>query len=130
MKYREFIKSLESDAEYQEAEEALKLHFALADAVLVARIQRGWSQAELARRVGTKQANISRIEAGLGNPTLSLIQKLLKELELDLTITPLHSSTSYKSISYGDQAIAVSNWPGTGQVTSTQIRDSFGRYKI
>lgn len=130
MKYHEFIKSLESDGAYQEAEEALKLHFALGDAVLIARMQRGWSQSELARRVGTKQANISRIEAGLGNPTLSLIHKLLKELDLDILITPLQSSTSYKSISYADQAIAVSNWPGTGQVTSTQIRDSFGGYKI
>jgi transcriptional regulator with XRE-family HTH domain len=50
--------------------------------VLRARLEKGWTQTELARRVGTKQANISRIEAGLANPTLELVQKVCKALEI------------------------------------------------
>jgi len=82
MKYSEYKKNLEHNPEYQEARSDLELLFAFGDAVLRARLKKDWTQTELARRVGTKQANISRIEAGLANPTLELIQKLCKSLEL------------------------------------------------
>ena len=82
MKYSEYKKNLEHNPEYQEAKADLELIFAFGDAVLRARLKKGWTQTELAQRVGTKQANISRIEAGLANPTLELIQKVCKALEI------------------------------------------------
>ena len=91
MKYIDFIEKIEKDPEYYQAKEALRTHFALGDAILRARIQHGWTQTELAERVGTKQANISRIEAGQGNPTLNLLQKLMRVLELDVNFTPAQS---------------------------------------
>jgi len=47
--------------------------------------------------VGTKQATISRIEAGLANPTLSLIRKILQALDLDLKIQPAAPKPEYIS---------------------------------
>ncbi len=85
MKYEDFLAEIEQDPEYIQAKNALRLNFALGDAVIHARYQRGWSQSELARLVGTKQANISRIESGLANPTLQLIKKIIDVLELDAT---------------------------------------------
>lgn len=124
MKYTDFIQEIEKDAEYNSAREDLKTHFALGDAVLRARIKRNWSQTELAKRVGTKQANISRIEAGQGNPTLNLIQKLVQVLELEINFTPAPSSTSSKMvlISFGQAGIAVSNWPGGGQQSASNAQ--------
>jgi ribosome-binding protein aMBF1 (putative translation factor) len=124
MKYTDFLQDIEKDPEYKQAKESLKLVFALGDAVLRARIQRGWSQAELADRIGTKQANISRIESGLANPTSSMIQKLTEVLEIETNFIPAPSSTSYKSISFG--AIPVPNWPvslpqGTQSQTQTVV---------
>jgi transcriptional regulator with XRE-family HTH domain len=87
MKLNEYRHQLEKSEEYQKAKEDLQLHFALADAVLDARIHKGWTQAELAEAIGTKQANISRIESGLANPTLEFIQKLTKALDLDIYIS-------------------------------------------
>jgi len=84
MKWEDYRQDLEGEAEFRQAQQELKLHFALGDAILHARLAKGWSQSELARRAGTKQANISRIEAGLGNPTLSLIQRLCEILELEM----------------------------------------------
>ena len=84
MKYEDFLAEIEQDPEYIQAKNALRLNFALGDAVIHARYQRGWSQSELARLVGTKQANISRIESGLANPTLQLIKKIIDVLELDV----------------------------------------------
>lgn len=85
MKWEEYRKDFEREAEFRQAQQELKLHFALGDAILHARLAKGWSQSELARRAGTKQANISRIEAGLGNPTLSLIHRLCEILGLELS---------------------------------------------
>ena len=59
----------------------------LANTVLKSRINKGFSQDELAERIGTKQANISRIEAGLANPTLNLIKRLIKVLDIDISFS-------------------------------------------
>jgi len=84
MKLNEYRHQLEKSEEYQKAKEDLQLHFALADAVLDARMNKGWTQEELAEAIGTKQANISRIESGLANPTLEFIHKLAKALDLNI----------------------------------------------
>jgi len=57
--------------------------------VIRARIKKGWSQAELAEKVGTKQANISRIESAMANPTLNLIQKLCQALDFEIAFEPV-----------------------------------------
>ncbi|MBN2549897.1 MAG: helix-turn-helix transcriptional regulator [Anaerolineales bacterium] len=87
MKAEDYWRQLEADPEYRQAEEELRLPFALADAILNARLKKGWSQTELARRVGTRQANISRIEAGLANPTLRVIQSICKVLDVDINFS-------------------------------------------
>lgn len=40
------------------------------------RLQHGWSQAELARQVGTSQSYIGRLETGLVDPQLSTMRKI------------------------------------------------------
>ncbi len=113
MKLQEFSRYLEEDPEYLKAAEELHLQLLLADAVLKGRLHKGWSQTQLAEAVGTKQANISRIEAGLANPTLSLIRKILQALDLDITIQTATSKPDYTSTSAPNThgAIQVINWP-------------------
>lgn len=86
MKLNEYRNHLEKSRDYSRAKEDLKRHFALADAVLEARINKDWTQAELAEAIGTKQANISRIESGLANPTLEFISRLTDVLELNIKL--------------------------------------------
>jgi transcriptional regulator with XRE-family HTH domain len=86
MKLSEYREKLAQNPEYVEAEEKLRTRFTLGNAVLQGRTKKGWSQAELAEAVGTKQANISRIEAGLANPTLDFIQRLCEMLDLELNL--------------------------------------------
>lgn len=50
------------------------------------RIERGLSQAELAKSVNMKQANISKIEAGETSPTVRTLQRLAKGLGKRLEI--------------------------------------------
>jgi transcriptional regulator with XRE-family HTH domain len=85
MKYTEYKQQIENDPEYLEAYKAVALHLGLANAVFKARMERGLTQTALAKAIGTKQANISKIESGLGNPTINLIQKLVNFLEINVT---------------------------------------------
>jgi len=98
MKLSEYQEKLQQNPEYVEAEKKLKIRFALANAVLRARLEKGWSQGELADRVGTKQANISRIEAGQGNPTIDFILRLCEALEIDLQFNSQAESASVSPV--------------------------------
>ncbi|MDB5179208.1 MAG: putative transcriptional regulator, family [Patescibacteria group bacterium] len=46
----------------------------------------GLTQAGLAKLAGTSQTGIARLEAGHGNPTISLIQRVCTALDLTLTL--------------------------------------------
>lgn len=87
MKLSDLQNQLNQNSDYRQAEQKYHLQFELANAILKARIEKGWSQSELARRVGTKQANISRIENGLSNPTLNFLMKLTQVLDLKLALS-------------------------------------------
>jgi transcriptional regulator with XRE-family HTH domain len=82
MKLEELRQQLQTNPDYNKALEDLQLKFDFGNAVLRARLNKNWSQAKLAEAVGTKQANISRIEAGMGNTTFSLAQKIINILDL------------------------------------------------
>ena len=110
MKYADYLQEIEKNSEYRDAKEALKVHLALGDAVLRARLSRNWTQEDLAEKVGTKQANISRIEAGLGNPTLKLIQKIIQVLELEVYFFPTPSSTFVKNYFIEKKDFALDYW--------------------
>jgi len=56
------------------------------------RLQRGWSQAELARQVGTSQSYIGRLETGGIDPQLSTVRKIA--LALGVPVANLVDSLS------------------------------------
>lgn len=60
--------------------------FALGQAVYDRRTELGLSQAEVARRAGMTQPQISNIEGGDSVPTIPLLNRLAKALEASLTI--------------------------------------------
>ena len=65
-------------------EERVKLNNRIGVIINKARNKRGISQTELARLSGIDQGDISKIEMGLGNPTLKKINKLFEILEIDI----------------------------------------------
>lgn len=82
MKLSDHLKQQREKPEYVAAEKQLQFRLKISNAIIDGRIAKGWTQADLAERVGTKQANISRIECGVGNPTLSLLEKIFNILEV------------------------------------------------
>lgn len=108
MKLGEYREQLQRDPDYLAAEEELRPLLDLADAVIALRLARGWSQAELAERAGTKQANISRLESGLANPSVKFLHKLASALGETLTIQlhPVTTLSAAASTRRDDQAVA------------------------
>lgn len=49
------------------------------------RLQRGMSQAELARRTGLSKGTLSQLEAGVGNPTIDTLDAIAVALAVPLT---------------------------------------------
>jgi predicted transcriptional regulator len=66
------------EAEYRKAYDALEEEFALAKAVIDARNRAGLTQVELARKMGTTQPVVARLEGGGTRPSLRTLERLAK----------------------------------------------------
>jgi len=58
--------------------DALEEEFALARELILARSRAGLSQAEVARRMGTTQSTVARLEGGHAKPTLLTVERYAK----------------------------------------------------
>ena len=69
---------------FRRAYEALEPEFQIARALIDARVKKKMTQAEIAKKAGTKQPVISRLEGAQGSPSLSLIKRIAKALNARL----------------------------------------------
>lgn len=73
--------------EFKKEWDALELDFQIQAALMKARIDAGMTQAELAKKSGVRQSNISRIESGAVIPRLDTLEKLAQAMGKKLKIT-------------------------------------------
>ncbi|MGH9433189.1 MAG: helix-turn-helix domain-containing protein [Terriglobia bacterium] len=66
------------EAEYRKAYDALEEEFGLAKAVIDARNRAGLTQVELARKMGTTQPVVARLEGGRTRPSMRTLERLAK----------------------------------------------------
>jgi len=66
------------DPKYRKAYDALGEEFALASAVIDARNRAGLTQQELARKMGTTQPVVARLESGRTRPSMRTLERLAK----------------------------------------------------
>ena len=85
--YKQFKRELLKDKRIRQAYERFGPEFAVIEMIIKKRIERGLSQKELARKIGTKQSAISRLESGTYNPSLSFLQKVGEALGTKLKIS-------------------------------------------
>jgi predicted transcriptional regulator len=64
----------------------LEVEFQILEDVIEKRWEKKITQAELAKRMGTKQSAISRFESGKYNPSLKFLEKMAKALDSKLEI--------------------------------------------
>jgi transcriptional regulator with XRE-family HTH domain len=66
------------EPKYRKAYEALEGEFVLASAVLEVRSRAGLTQEELARKMGTTQPVVARLESGRTRPSMRTLERLAK----------------------------------------------------
>lgn len=66
------------DAEFRKTYEALAPEFEIAAALIAARSRAGLSQADVAKRMGTTQSVVARLESGRQRPSLSSLERYAK----------------------------------------------------
>lgn len=86
MNHEEVKRRLLADPDVREAYENPPLAIAVARAVVRRRQELGLSQGELAKRLGTSQMQVWRIESGEANITLDTLQKLAETLVLTVEL--------------------------------------------
>ena len=80
--FRVWEKEALKDPEFRAEYDRLQPEFAL----IRARIERGLTQGQLAKKVGTKQSVISRLESGRANPSIAFLKRLAQALNSHLEI--------------------------------------------
>ena len=71
---------------YKAAYDSLKAEFRLAEQLIEARINSGLSQEELAKKMGTSQSTIARLESGASMPSMRTLSKFAKATNCEMQI--------------------------------------------
>ncbi|MDP2864071.1 MAG: helix-turn-helix transcriptional regulator [bacterium] len=85
--YKQLKKELLKDKKIKQLYDRLEPEFTVIGMIIKKRIEKGLSQKGLARKIGTKQSAISRLESGTYNPSLSFLQKVSEALDAKLKIS-------------------------------------------
>jgi predicted transcriptional regulator len=84
--YKDYKEKVLQNAEVKTEYDALQPEYDIIQAMITARLDQNITQKELSARTGITQADISRIENGTRNPSLSMIKKLAQGLGLQLKL--------------------------------------------
>ena len=84
--WKDFEKELLKNPKISQEVDKLKPEYQLARSIIGARLKKKMSQAELAKKIGTKQPVISRLEAMTSTPSVSLLKRVAEALNTRLDI--------------------------------------------
>lgn len=85
--HKQFKAKLLRDPGVRREYEKLRPEFDIASQMIEARLRKKMSQQELAKKVGTGQAVISRLEGMNAHPSISLLSRVAQALETKFEIT-------------------------------------------
>jgi len=74
------------DPEIRKEYDKLKPRYELISQLIGARTRKGLTQSQLAKKMGTKQSAIARVEGGNSNPSVAFLEKLTHALGSKLII--------------------------------------------
>jgi len=86
MDWKTHKKLLLKDPKVRKALKETELEYQIARALIRARIEKGLTQAQLAKKLNTKQSVISRVENAKTTPSLSFLKNLAKVLDTTLHV--------------------------------------------
>lgn len=86
MDWKTHKKQLLKNPDFRKALKRNELEFQIAKSIIDARIRRGLTQKELAKKLNTKQSVISRVETVKTTPTLSFLKRLAQTFNTSLKV--------------------------------------------
>ena len=102
MNHSDLRKNALSNNAVKDEYESLEPEFTLLREILKARQQQGLSQAEVARRMGTKSPAVTRFESSLTSgkhsPSISTVKKYAKALDCRLEIRLVQNNKKYPEL--------------------------------
>ena len=84
--YQNFLDQMMVDSDFAKEYETLRPKYEAISLVIKNRLKKKMTQKDLADRIGTKQANISRFENGQINPSLEFLAKLAQAMDMKVDI--------------------------------------------
>ena len=84
--FDDFLENQLQDEEFRKEYESMQPEFDVIKAMVAARTSQNLTQKELAERTGIHQADISKLENGTRNPSLSLLKRLAEGMGMVLKV--------------------------------------------
>ena len=84
--YKQVKTELLKDPKIKQAYDNLEPEFALAEQIIKKRLELGMTQSQLAKKIGTKQSAVARLESGSYNPSMAFLQKTAQALNANWLI--------------------------------------------
>ena len=84
--YKDYKKRVLQDSKVKAEYDALQPEYDIIQAMIATRVQQNMTQKDLSAKTGITQADISRIENGTRNPSLSMVKKLAQGLGMQLKL--------------------------------------------
>ena len=94
--YRDYKEKALQNPEVKEEYDALEPEYDIIQEMISARVDQNITQKELSARTGITQADISRIENGTRNPSLSMVKRLAAGLGMQLKLEFVPKSAESK----------------------------------
>ncbi|MGL5713910.1 helix-turn-helix transcriptional regulator [uncultured Cetobacterium sp.] len=93
MKFNDFLNDQLKNKELKKEYDKLTPEYEIISAIIKARNEKGLTQSELAKTIGTDQARISKLEKGTLNPSLDFLKRIADGLgqELHISFIPKQS---------------------------------------
>ena len=85
-KFNDFLDEQLQDEEFKKEYDDIQPELDVIKAIVDARISKNLTQKELAQRTGINQADISKLEYGIRNPSINLLKKLAEGMDMALKI--------------------------------------------
>ena len=85
-KFNDYLNEQMKDPAFKEEWDALEPEFTIMQAMIDARKASGLTQKQLSERTGIVQADISKLESGIANPSLKTLQRLAAGMGMKIRV--------------------------------------------
>lgn len=85
-RFKDYLKEQLKDPEFKKAWDDIEIESSIAKEMIGKRIEKNISQRDLAKKINSTQAVISRIEGMNANPSINTLKRIAKALDAKLEI--------------------------------------------